>query len=281
MNFTTGKTAILAILILIVAIITYDYLSHTYIKVEFAKTDPMPAKMGVYYKGYRLGNTTKLNIAKDFSKTYLYITLNQRGLHLPNNITAEVKYYDDDTKFVDLIYPDAPSIKFIKSGDIIEGKSDLHGADGISNTNQAHLDNLSEKGEGLLSSAKETTDTLTGLLLLINDILSENRENLHSSTCALKNSMANLESTTENFKNLSKKIDTEVTSTNLKNTLSNIETTTKNLSAGTRNFIKLNELLDLGKSTLCKLNDILNGLGETLRKHAGGMRVLFGVPVKE
>ena len=281
MKFSTGKTAILTIILLTLAIIIYDYLSHTYIKVEFAKTDPMPAKMGVYYKGYRLGSTTKLNIAKYFSKTYLYITLNQRGLHLPNNITAEVKYYNDDTKFVDLIYPNAPSLKFIKSGDIIEGKSDLHGVGGISNTNQAHLDNLSEKGESLLSSAKETADALTGLLLLTNEILSENRDNLHSSTEALKNTMANLESTTENFKNLSEKIDTEVTSTNLKTTLSNIETTTKNLSDGTRNFIKLNELLDIGKSTLRKLNDILNGLGETLRKRYGGMRVLFGVPVKE
>lgn len=293
------KIAGAAIFFIIIALAAFDFLTHTYIKAEFRKTDPMPAKMGVYFQGYKLGSTTKLNISKDFKKTYLYITLNQSGLHLPKNIQAEVRNYDEDTKFVDLIYPARPAIRYIKSGDVIKGKSVLHGADGISNTNQAHLDNLSEKGESLLSSAKETTDTLTDLFTLIHDILSENRQNLLDSSTSLKKSMNNLETTTDNLKNISTKTNNEISAQILKNTMSNIEQTSKNLSAGTEKFIsisenfnktssdfsvlmpRLKELIEIGKTALCNLNHILTGLGETLRKRSGGMRVLFGVPIKE
>lgn len=53
--------------------------------------DPMPSRMGVYYKGYKLGTTSKLKISKDFKTTYLYITLNQRGLQLPKISPQELK----------------------------------------------------------------------------------------------------------------------------------------------------------------------------------------------
>ena len=299
MNLRKGKIIVVIILLLILALAAFDLLTHTYIKAEFLKTDPMPARMGVYFQGYKLGTTTKINISNDFKKTYLFITLNQRGLHLPRNIKAEVKNYDEDAKFVDLIYPTRPAIRYLRTGDVIKGRSKLHGADGISNTNQAHLDNLSEKGENLLNSAKETTDTLTDLFALIHEILSENRQNILSSSNSLKNSMSNLEITTDNLKEISTKTNSEISSDALKNIISNIEQTTTNLSESTSQFVsvsgnlnktssnfsvlipKLKELIDIGKTTLCNLNSILTGLGETLRKRCGGMRVLFGVPINE
>lgn len=288
-----------AIIFTFIAVICYEYFNHTYIKVEFKKTDPMPAKMGVYYKGYKLGNTTRLKIAKDFSRTYLYITLNQRGLYLPKNIKAKVKDYDNDTKFVDLIYPKRPAIKQLKTGDTIMGVSDLNRADGISNTNQAHIDNLSIKGEMMLSSAKETADTLTDLLSLIYDILSENRQNINSSSASLKKSMKNLELTTSNLKTISQKFDNEVTETTLKNSVNYIEETAKNLSQSSKELNGISEnvnrtskefstlvprlenLIKIGITSLYDLDHILTGIGQTLQKRAGGMRVLFGVPIKD
>ena len=269
MKLSTGKYTAFAIILLILSIVLYDYLNHTYIKVEFKKTDPMPPRMGVYYKGYKLGNSTKLNISRDFQKTYLSITLNQRGLHLPNNIRAEVKSYNGETTFVDIIYPKAPSIKYIKSGDVIKGICDIHGDERISESTQAHLDTLFEKGERLLSSATVTTDTLTNLLSLTHNILLENRKNILSSTISLKNSLAELETTTKNISETSK---------DFTNISKNFNKTGTDLAAL---MPKLNDLVDMGKRTLCKLDYILTGLGETLRKHAGGMRVLFGVPIKD
>ena len=75
-------------------------------------------------------------------------------------------------------------IKYIKTGDIIQGESSFT-ISGISDINQAHLDDLSEKGSSLLSSATKTTDALTELFSLVTDILNENRKNIYDSTTHL------------------------------------------------------------------------------------------------
>ena len=298
MNFTAGKIILLLLAILVVGGMISTYFTHTYIKAEFKKMDPMPARMGVYYKGYKLGTTRKLKISKDFKTTYLYITLNQRGLQLPKNIVAQIKNYDEDTKYVDLIYPNSPMLKYIKTGDVIKGESTFTFG-GISNLNQAHLDNLSEKGEGLLSSATKTTDSLTELFDLVTDILSENRENIHDSTTSLKNSMANLETTTANLKDLSQKVNDEITKDLIRNSASNIERTTLNFANSSNDFIsisgnfnktsadfstlvpKLSVLIDAVQLVVCNVNDIVVGVKKTLMKKFGAARIMFGKPMSQ
>ncbi len=295
-NINIGKILSFLLLILILGGIVVTYFSHTYIRAEFKKMDPMPARMGVYYKGYKLGSTNKLKISKDFKKTYLYITLNQRGLHLPKNITARIKNYDEDTKYVDLIYPSAPMLKYIRTGDTIKGESGFTFS-GISDINQAHLDDLSEKGENLLSSATKATDSLTELFDLITDILTENRENIHESTTYLKNSMLNLEATTWSLKDLSGKINDEVTRKTIRNSANNLEQITSNFAYTSKDFIsisgnfnktssdfsvlvpKLSVLIDAVQLVVCNVNDIVVGVKKTLQKKFGGARIIFGKPM--
>lgn len=259
--------------------------------------DPMPSKMGVYYKGYKLGTTTKLKISKDFKTTYLYIKLNQRGLHLPKNISAKIKNYDKDIKYVDIIYPPAPMIRYIRTGDIIKGESGFT-ISGISDINQAHLDDLSEKGGSLLSSATKTTDSLTELFTLVTDILKENRENIFASTTHLKNGMANLEISTKNLKNMTQKVDNGITEQNIKNSSSNIEQMTSNFANSSKEFIsisgnfnksssdfsvlvpKLSTLIDGVQLVVCNVNDIVVGVKKTLQQRLGGARIIFGKPMK-
>lgn len=272
-------------------------LNHTYIKAEFKHIDPLPARMDVFYKGYKLGTTRKLKISNDFQTTYLYITLNQRGLHLPRNISVEIKNYDKDTKYVDIIYPSAPQLKFIKTGDVIQGKSSFTFS-GISDLNQAHLDNLSEKGENLLSSAKKTTDSLTEMFSLITDILNENRMNIFQITSNLRDSTSNLRISTENLENLSSKINNGITEKTVRNSSSNIELLTgnfaktsdkfylmsgslENASVTTGELVKnTNSLVDIAKMALCNINDIIEAFKITLSKRLGGARILFKQPVK-
>ncbi len=285
--------------LLIIGVISFlfDYLNHTYIKAEFNKMDPMPSKMGVYYKGYKLGTTTKLKISKDFKTTYLYIKLNQRGLHLPRNISAKIKNYDKDIKYVDIIYPPAPMIRYIRTGDIIKGESGFT-ISGISDINQAYLDDLSEKGGSLLSSATKTTDSLTELFTLVTDILKENRENIFASTTHLKNGMANLEISTKNLKNMTQKVDNGITEQNIKNSSSNIEQMTSNFANSSKEFIsisgnfnksssdfsvlvpKLSTLIDGVQLVICNVNDIVVGVKKTLQQRLGGARIIFGKPMK-
>lgn len=285
------------LLIILVLIVIANYLNHTYIKAEFNKMDPIPSKMGVYYKGYKLGSTSRLRISKDFKKTYLYITLNQRGLHLPKNIRVKIKKYDNETKYVDIIYPKRPMIRYIRTGDTIKGDTGFIFS-GISDINQAHIDDLSEKGGDLLSSAKKTTDSLTEMFDLVTDILGENRENILNSTTSLKNGMKNLEQTTQNMKAMSNKVNDGITKQNIQNSTKNIEQMTSNFANSSKNFIsitgnfnktssdfsvlvpKLSTLIDVVQMSICNVNDIILGLKKTLQQKWGGARIIFGKPIK-
>lgn len=292
-----GKFLFWLLIFILVLIVIANYLNHTYIKAEFNKMDPIPSKMGVYYKGYKLGSTSRLRISKDFKKTYLYITLNQRGLHLPKNIRVKIKKYDNETKYVDIIYPKRPMIRYIRTGDTIKGDTGFIFS-GISDINQAHIDDLSEKGGDLLSSAKKTTDSLTEMFDLVTDILGENRENILNSTTSLKNGMKNLEQTTQNMKAMSNKINDGITKQNIQNSTKNIEQMTSNFANSSKDFIsitgnfnktssdfsvlvpKLSTLIDVVQMSICNVNDIILGLKKTLQQKWGGARVIFGKPIK-
>lgn len=292
-----GKFLFWLLIFILVLIVIANYLNHTYIKAEFNKMDPIPSKMGVYYKGYKLGSTSRLRISKDFKKTYLYITLNQRGLHLPKNIRVKIKRYDNETKYVDIIYPKRPMIRYIRTGDTIKGDTGFIFS-GISDINQAHIDDLSEKGGDLLSSAKKTTDSLTEMFDLVTDILGENRENILNSTTSLKNGMKNLEQTTQNMKAMSNKINDGITKQNIQNSTKNIEQMTSNFANSSKDFIsitgnfnktssdfsvlvpKLSTLIDVVQMSICNVNDIILGLKKTLQQKWGGARIIFGKPIK-
>lgn len=292
-----GKFLFWLLIFILVLIVIANYLNHTYIKAEFNKMDPIPSKMGVYYKGYKLGSTSKLRISKDFKKTYLYITLNQRGLHLPKNIRVKIKKYDNETKYVDIIYPKRPMIRYIRTGDTIKGDTGFIFS-GISDINQAHIDDLSEKGGDLLSSAKKTTDSLTEMFDLVTDILGENRENILNSTTSLKNGMKNLEQTTQNMKAMSNKVNDGITKQNIQNSTKNIEQMTSNFANSSKDFIsitgnfnktssdfsvlvpKLSTLIDVVQMSICNVNDIILGLKKTLQQKWGGARIIFGKPIK-
>lgn len=292
-----GKFLFWLLIFILVLIVIANYLNHTYIKAEFNKMDPIPSKMDVYYKGYKLGSTSRLRISKDFKKTYLYITLNQRGLHLPKNIRVKIKKYDNETKYVDIIYPKRPMIRYIRTGDTIKGDTGFIFS-GISDINQAHIDDLSEKGGDLLSSAKKTTDSLTEMFDLVTDILGENRENILNSTTSLKNGMKNLEQTTQNMKAMSNKINDGITKQNIQNSTKNIEQMTSNFANSSKDFIsitgnfnktssdfsvlvpKLSTLIDVVQMSICNVNDIILGLKKTLQQKWGGARIIFGKPIK-
>ena len=292
-----GKFLFWLLIFILVLIVIANYLNHTYIKAVFNKMDPIPSKMGVYYKGYKLGSTSRLRISKDFKKTYLYITLNQRGLHLPKNIRVKIKKYDNETKYVDIIYPKRPMIRYIRTGDTIKGDTGFIFS-GISDINQAHIDDLSEKGGDLLSSAKKTTDSLTEMFDLVTDILGENRENILNSTTSLKNGMKNLEQTTQNMKAMSNKINDGITKQNIQNSTKNIEQMTSNFANSSKDFIsitgnfnktssdfsvlvpKLSTLIDVVQMSICNVNDIILGLKKTLQQKWGGARIIFGKPIK-
>ena len=110
--------------------------------------------------------------------------------------------------------------------------------------------------------------------------------------------MANLEVTTLNLKDISKKINSGVTEQTIKNISGNLEKTTFNLSDSSKEFIsisgnfnktssdfsvlvpKLSVLIDAVQLVVCNVNDIIVGVKKTLQQKFGGARLIFGKPMK-
>ncbi len=109
--------------------------------------------------------------------------------------------------------------------------------------------------------------------------------------------MLNLEATTWSLKDLSGKINDEVTRKTIRNSANNLEQITSNFAYTSKDFIsisgnfnktssdfsvlvpKLSVLIDAVQLVVCNVNDIVVGVKKTLQKKFGGARIIFGKPM--
>lgn len=295
-NLTTGKIILILMLLGGLGFWIYTYATHTYIRAEFQHLDPFPAKMPVYYKGYKLGTTSKNEISKDFTKTILYINLKQSGLHLPKNITAEIKN-QGGSYYVELVFPEFPTKKYIKSGDLIKGKT-YSELEATTKLNQAYLVSLAQKGDSLITSATKLTDNANDLVSLVQEVINENREDLKTSTQNLKITTQNLSVITTDVKDLAQKANSSFNKKDIQKSTQNIKVITDDLTQITNNLIpitqnlkdttsnilnglpKIDTLIDKVTNVVTNLNEILQGLKNTLKQKFSGFRIMFGRAIK-
>lgn len=295
-NLTTGKIILILMLLGGLGFWIYTYATHTYIRAEFQHLDPFPAKMPVYYKGYKLGTTSKNEISKDFTKTILYINLKQSGLHLPKNITAEIKN-QGGSYYVELVFPEFPTKKYIKSGDLIKGKT-YSELEATTKLNQAYLVSLAQKGDSLITSATKLTDNANDLVSLVQEVINENREDLKTSTQNLKITTQNLSVITTDVKDLAQKANSSFNKKDIQKSTQNIKVITDDLTQITNNLIpitqnlkyttsnilnglpKIDILIDKVTNVVTNLNEILQGLKNTLKQKFSGFRIMFGRAIK-
>lgn len=269
--------------------VAFKMLTNVYITIQFDELAPFENNMPVYYKGFKVGRTRTIKPGKDFKHTLVKVTINYKDLRLPKNTTALVKTIDKGEKegkfdYIELEYPDSPSIYYLKTGSVIKGKTSLNWDTLIAQ--QADKGTLDDIGGGineLLDSLKETSDSLNIIFTTINDILAENRPNINAAT-------ANLSRTTSNLEQVSYKMNTSITQEKLNNTTSgfegssvNIDETTKNLKKVTQNLNEMMPYIDATivdvNSAVCNVNQITAGVLETLQKRLGLMKLLIGRPV--
>ncbi len=295
-NLTTGKIILILIFLGAIGYGIYIYSTHTYIRAEFQHLDPFPAKMPVYYKGYKLGSTSKNEISKDFTKTILYIRLKQKGLHLPKNITAEIKN-QSGSYYVEIVCPQKPAKRYIRSGDLIKGKT-YSEIEATTKLNQAYLVSLAQKGDSLISSATKLTDNADRLVSLVQDVINENRDDIKTSTNNLKVTTQNLAVITTDVKELAQKANTSINKKDIQASTQNLKIITNDLTRITNNLIpitqnlkdttsnilnglpKLDNLLDKITSVVSNINEILQGLKNTLKQRFSGFRIMFGKAIK-
>lgn len=278
------KKPIFLILIIIIFLFIINHLSHRHITAVFSDARPFDNSIPVYYKGIKVGNASDRTHSKDSKRTNVKITLTKK-LKLPLNTKAILKTRiknDKEFDYIELIYPEVPSERFIQEHSHIHGHSTVDIKEYLKNQTPEDLDKIKNN----LLSASENLDTtlnaIGGLFIMLQDILEENRENIKSSS-------ANFKDTTRNISKATKKIDNIIIEEQWNNTFKNLENSTGGLHNFTHNIN--NTILDFDKTLpdtmqntneiTENLNSITCGIKQTLKKNFGGLRLFFGKVIQK
>lgn len=259
----------------------------TYVTVQFEEARPIRHRMSVYYKGFRIGRTIRMRPSKDYKTTLLTVALNPQDLRLPVNVKARLnrekkKWREHD--FIEIIYPDSPSLYYLKDGDVIEGSTVVDLDSFIAETaDSGYLEQLKDNLNGTVKSANETLETLNGLFIVLKDTIEEARPNIVAAS-------KNLSDTTRNLYNVSNNLNTSLNEERMNNVGEDLNGTTKNLNETIENIEvvtgglkdsvpQMTSIINNIDGTTCNLNVITSGISATLQKRLGLFRLLFGKPV--
>ena len=94
------KIIIAAIAFLLLIILIFIYLNRPVLTLiaKFDKLPPVSKKLNIYYKGYKVGKTSKILLSEDSKYTLLYLDIYKKGLQLPENVFAKIKIQEDKNK---------------------------------------------------------------------------------------------------------------------------------------------------------------------------------------
>lgn len=264
----------LTIVIAVISFMLYNKLAFLNLVVKFDDLEPFEKQMNVYYKGFKIGKTTKIYPDKDYQNTYLKLKIHPHNIKLPNNITARIKK-STLNNYINIEYPDSPSLTNIKNYDEIKGKVSKD----ITTALNDNVDTIVEDATTLVESANVTVQNLGEVFAQVNEILTDIRGDI-------KLASSNLAKTTSNLESMSAKLDNSLDEKGVKNSIKNIEETTKNIQEITNQIDKTT--MPIINSTLCETNatvrnakEITSGIKHTLKKHMGFGRILFGKPINE
>mgnify|MGYP000845882091 FL=1 len=296
------KKLLILILGAALSIAGFIFVVHSFYNIHitavFEELEPFPRNLNVYYKGFKLGRSVRVRPSKDFTNTRVDMILNAKGISLPDNITAKVKR-KDKKDYIELEYPDAPSITDIKNHSVIQGKKSFDISGYIDEQAEGGgLDEIKDNLNDTVESAGDTLDALTELIGTANDILKDLRP-------SLKITGENLAVMSQNLSDVTGELSRSAKPKRLDNTFANIEQTTKNIERATKNLenaslnvsnitkhadsqtISLvdcviqntNAVIENVNVVVSNVNDIVKGFKATLSKRFAGMKIMFGKPI--
>lgn len=271
--------------IFIVSVILLHYLLYLLgtirITAQFEELEPFRHNLPVYYKGFRLGKTTKVYPSDNYLITNVDMRLKDKDLHLPANVSAILRR-KDKKEYIELVYPKSPYIEELKYNAKIKGNVGINFERFLQDqVNNGGLDEIKNNVNNTVKSAGETFEALTDLLVVFTEIMQDVRPTINSS-------VKNLETTTDNFAKISTSLKTSVDKGYIDSTLYNFQETSGNLVLTTKNFGGFSDALNKESSVLTNcllknlnivvsnINQIVIGVGDTLKKNFGGLRLFFG-----
>lgn len=280
------KIYIVLIIIFIVFSIIFLYNRFAFINiiVKFDELEPFEKQMNVYYKGFKVGRTTKIYPDKDYINTYLKLKLKASKVNFPSNITVRINKKKSNG-YVSILYPDDPSLIKLKNNDQVKGiiTKDINSLldEKFSGDD---IDVIVDDATNLIESANTAVQNLSDIFVEIKDLIADCSPDIKIAAKNLSNTTTNLEKISDN---LSVSLDSNTVSSsvgNIKDTTENIKEITSNLSEITNQIDKttlpiVNSVLCQTQMTIKNVDEITDGIKNTLKKRMGLSRMLFGKPL--
>ena len=271
--------------ILIVFYVIY-LLSQICVTVDFKELEPFKGSLPVFYKGFRLGHTSRVYPGPDYQSTRVDLQIRRRNLELPENTYAIIRR-KDKKDYIELVYPNSPYLAPLRNKSIIEGQKGVNFETFIQDqAKNGGLDEMKEHVNNTIVSAGKTFDALTEMVNVMTSILEDVKPSISESA-------DNLTITTRNLADASYNVRTSVQGDYISNTLYNLERTSENLALTTRNITGItgnvnNTSVNLVNCVIRNINTVINnvneiiiGIGNTLKKRGGGLRLIFGKTMSE
>lgn len=280
------KKLLILIIILLIAAVIYVYTTANYVIIRFDELGALSKNMSVYYNGFKVGRIVYIGPDKDFKHTLARVNLIHKKLDLPQNTTVKVQSFPSGELYLEFVYPQSPSLKTIKRGEVLEGIAtysleefmlgqNISGVTDIVSLHVIRALNATEIANIEMKKFFENTSQL----------IKDNSRGIKSSvdnTAAMTKSLAQM---AENLNQASRKINNALDEKSLKNTTSNIKDTTSNIANATKDIDKtmkkIDDTISQVNTTAENLSSISSGLKVTLGQRFGGMRIMFGTPVKQ
>lgn len=253
----------------------YHQFEFVNVLVKFDELEPFERNMNVYFKGFKVGKTTKIYPNKDYTNTYLKVRLKAARANFPSNITMNIKKKKTGG-YLNIVVPDNPSLKQLKNNDEIAG---FVTRDISSLLEGENIQNIVEDADSLLESTNTAVQSLNGIFIQIQEIIADNRASIN---LAVKN----LAETSANLNKVSANLEKSLEGDSVSNSIGNIEQTTANIKEITEQIDKstvpiVNSVLCETHSTVKGAKEITNGVKNTLKKRMGLGRLLFGKPISD
>ena len=275
------KYFIVAVLFVIFLFYLFYIIGTTKIIIHFEDLEPLKQHLPVYYNGFKIGHTTKVYPDKDYKSTMVDTRLVLKKLVLPANTSAVIRR-KDKKDYIELEYPDAPYIERLRHKDVIEGHLGVNFEHFLRDQAESGgLDEIKENLNTTVVSLGQTFDAITDLVNEANEILKDARP-------LIQDSVNNVNITSKNLADSSFEIKTSLQKGYLDKSLYNLQQTSDNLVLTTKNTTGFTEGLNRQSNVLincllknlnivvCNINKIIIGVGETLSKNFGGLRLFLG-----
>lgn len=280
------KYFVIVVLLVIFLFYLFYIIGTTKIIIKFEDLEPLKQHLPVYYNGFKVGHTTSIHPSKDYESMLVEARIVLKSLVLPANTSAILRR-KDKKDYIELEYPDAPYINHLKNNDVIHGHLGVNFEHFLQDQAESGgFDQIKDNVNNTIISAGKTFDALTEMIQVTTDILKDAQPVIQDSINNVNITSKNLADSSIEIKKTIEKGYLDKSFYNIQQTTENLVVTTKNTSGFTDGLNKqsnvlINCLLKNLNTVVCNINKIIVGVGETLSKRFGGLRLFFGKTISK